>query len=510
MEQYNITGMSCAACQARIEKAVRAVEGVESCAVNLLTNSMGVEGNVPADRIIQAVEAAGYGASIQAGKGKSDVGQREDDRKDTQTLQIRNRLLASLLFLLPLVYVSMGHMLFGWKLPPFLENNPVAIGIYELLLSGLIMVINRKFFISGWKGLIHRSPNMDTLVALGASASFGYSIYVLFELTMPDGISDAAMGGMEAFYFESAAMILTLITLGKMLESMAKGKTTDALKSLMKLAPQTAVLLLDGVEQTVPIASVKVGDRVVIRPGESIPVDGVVREGQSAVNESALTGESIPVEKQVGDPVSAGTMNTSGYMVCEATKIGEDTTLSGIIQMVSDAAATKAPIAKIADRVSGVFVPAVIGIALFTFCIWLLLGAGAETAMIRAVSVLVISCPCALGLATPVAIMVGNGIAAKNGILFKNAVALEQAGKTQIVVLDKTGTITTGKMKVTDVFPLAGCSKDELLTFAYALESRSEHPISNAIVEYAKELQIPQKGVTEFAILPGNGLSARM
>lgn len=511
MEQYNVTGMSCAACQARVEKAVNAVQGVESCAVSLLTNSMGVEGSASSEEIIKAVESAGYGASLKSAIAATSDNY-EDSLKDTETPILKKRLIASAILLIPLMYVSMGHMLWNWPLPPFLDGNHVAMGLYELLIAGFVMVINQKFFISGFKGLIHRSPNMDTLVALGATASYAYSVYALFAMSgaVMVGDTDRVMYYMDQFYFESAATILTLITVGKTLEARSKGKTTDALKSLMKLAPKTAVILEGDIEKIVSIDEVKVGDRFVVRPGDSIPVDGIVKEGESAVNESALTGESVPVEKQPGDKVSAATINTSGYMVCEAARVGEDTTLAGIIRMVSDAAATKAPIAKIADRVSGVFVPVVIGIAAVTFIVWLLVGQTFGYAMARAVSVLVISCPCALGLATPVAIMVGNGVGAKNGILFKTAAVQELTGKTQIVALDKTGTITTGIMRVTDVIPVSGVSEKELLTAAYALESKSEHPISKAIIDHAKENDIELQETTEFEILPGNGLKAKL
>ena len=513
MEQYNVTGMSCAACQARVEKAVNAVQGVESCAVSLLTNSMGVEGSASSEEIIKAVESAGYGASLKnASKAADNSGNYDDSLKDTETPILKKRLIASAILLIPLMYVSMGHMLWNWPLPPFLDGNHVAMGLYELLIAGFVMVINQKFFISGFKGLIHRSPNMDTLVALGATASYAYSVYALFAMSgaVMVGDTDRVMYYMDQFYFESAATILTLITVGKTLEARSKGKTTDALKSLMKLMPKTAVILEGDIEKIVSIDEVKVGDRFVVRPGDSIPVDGIVKEGESAVNESALTGESVPVEKQPGDKVSAATINTSGYMVCEAARVGEDTTLAGIIRMVSDAAATKAPIAKIADRVSGVFVPVVIGIAAVTFIVWLLVGQTFGYAMARAVSVLVISCPCALGLATPVAIMVGNGVGAKNGILFKTAAVQELTGKTQIVALDKTGTITTGIMRVTDVIPVSGVSEKELLTASYALESKSEHPISKAIINHAKENDIELQETTEFEILPGNGLKAKL
>jgi len=513
MEQYNVTGMSCAACQARVEKAVNAVEGVESCAVSLLTNSMGVEGSAAPEEIIKAVEAAGYGASLKkTNKAGSSSVNYEDSLKDTETPLLKKRLTASVILLIPLMYVSMGHMLWDWPLPPFLEGNHVAMGLYQLLIAGFIMVINQKFFISGFKGLIHRSPNMDTLVALGATASYAYSVYALFAMTgaVLNADNDLVMYYMDQFYFESAATILTLITVGKTLEARSKGRTTDALKSLMRLAPKTAVILEGDTEKTVPIEEVKVGDRFVVRPGDSIPVDGIVKEGESAVNESALTGESVPVEKQAGDKVCAATINTSGYMVCEAVRVGEDTTLAGIIRMVSDAAATKAPIAKIADRVSGVFVPAVMGISLITFIVWLLVGQTFGYAMARAVSVLVISCPCALGLATPVAIMVGNGVGAKSGILFKTAAVQELTGKTQIVVLDKTGTITTGIMRVTDVIPADGFDEKELMTVAYALESKSEHPISRAIVDHAKEHETGLLETVDFEVLSGNGLRAKL
>ena len=511
MEQYNVTGMSCAACQTRVEKAVSSVEGVESCAVSLLTNSMGVEGSASPEAIIAAVEAAGYGATQKDSAGSKNSTQNSGDAlKDTETPKMRRRLIASVILLIPLMYVSMGHMLWDLPLPAFLDGNHVAMGLYQLLISGMILVINQKFFINGFKGLIHRSPNMDTLVALGSAASYIYSVVALFAMTgaVLDNNSDLVMYYMNQFYFEAAAMILTLITVGKMLEARSKGKTTNALKSLMDLSPKTAVVLRDKEEITVPIENVKVGDRFIVRPGDSIPVDGIVKEGESAVNESALTGESVPVEKKTGDQVSAATINTSGYMVCEATRVGEDTTLSAIIKMVSDAAATKAPIAKIADKVSGVFVPVVIGIALITFIVWLLTGQSIGYAMARAVSVLVISCPCALGLATPVAIMVGNGVAAKSGILFKTAVSLEQAGKTQIVALDKTGTITTGEMKVTDIYPVNPVTEDELLETAYSLESKSEHPISKAVNEFAKERNTVLKETAEFEVLSGNGIKA--
>ena len=512
MEQYNVTGMSCAACQARVEKAVSAVPGVDSCAVSLLTNSMGVEGSADAAAIIKAVEDAGYGASVKDSEdsGSSSVPNYDNDLKDTETPKIRNRLIASVIILLPLMYVSMGHMMWDWPLPGFLDGNHIAMGIYELILAATIMVINQKFFISGFKGLIHRAPNMDTLVAMGSAASFIYSVYALFAMTTAqlNGESTRVMELMDEFYFESAAMILTLITVGKLLEAVSKGRTTNALKDLMKLAAKTAVILVDGVETEVPIEQVKIGDRFVVRPGDNIPVDGVVVEGNSAVNEAALTGESIPVDKAVGDIVSAATSNESGYMVCEATRVGKDTTLSQIIQMVSDAAATKAPIAKIADRVSGVFVPAVILIALITFVIWMLVGQPVGYALARAISVLVISCPCALGLATPVAIMVGNGMGAKNGIMFKTAVSLEETGKTQIVALDKTGTITKGEPKVIGVFEAEGIDDVDLVRTAFALESKSEHPLAKAIVEHGLEDGMEPADITDFEAHAGSGLSA--
>ena len=510
MEQYNVTGMSCAACQSRVEKAVSAVEGVESCAVSLLTNSMGVEGTASAEDIIAAVEAAGYGASAKSASKGTQAADGSDSLKDTETPKMKKRLLASVIILIPLLYVSMGHMLFAWPLPGFLDGNHVAMGLYELLLAGMVLVINQKFFISGFKGIIHCSPNMDTLVALGSAASYIYSVFALFAMTgaVVDQDTKRVMYYMDQFYFEAAAMILTLITVGKMLEARSKGKTTNALKSLMDLSPKTAVVVRDGTEITVPIEEVRVGDCFAVRPGESIPVDGVVKEGESAVNESALTGESMPVEKVVGDLVSAATINTSGFLLCEAKRVGEDTTLSAIIRMVSDAAATKAPIAKIADKVSGVFVPVVIGISLITFITWLLAGESVGFSVARAVSVLVISCPCALGLATPVAIMVGNGVAAKTGILFKTAASLELAGKTQIIALDKTGTITTGQMKLTDIIASAGYTDEDLLKYAYALESKSEHPISKAITAYAKEKEIKLLETAGFEAISGKGLRA--
>jgi len=513
MKQYTVTGMSCAACQTRVEKAVSALEGVESCAVSLLTNSMGVEGSVSPEDVIKAVTEAGYGASLKTSDRSSNgSGITDDSLKDTETPVMKKRLVASVILLIPLMYVSMGHMLWEWPLPQLLDSNHVAMGIYELLISGFIMVVNQKFFVSGFRGLLHRAPNMDTLVALGSSASFGYSVYALFAMTSAvlSGQQDRIMYWMDQFYFESAAMILTLITVGKMLEAKSKGKTTDALKSLMKLAPETAVLLDGDTEREVPVSEVKPGDRFAVRPGESIPVDGIVKEGQSAVNESALTGESVPADKNPGDKVSAATVNTSGYLVCEAVKVGEDTTLAGIIRMVSDAAATKAPIAKTADKVSGVFVPVVILIALITFAVWFAAGQTAGYAVARAVSVLVISCPCALGLATPVAIMVGNGAAARAGILFKTAASLEQAGKIQIAALDKTGTITTGVMQVTDVIPFDGASKEELLETAYALEAKSEHPVSKAITGYSVSNEIKLSETTDFKAIAGNGLEAKL
>lgn len=510
MEQYIVTGMSCAACQTRVEKAVKSVDGVENCAVSLLTNSMGVEGNASPEAVIKAVEAAGYGAKLKNNNINNRKNQM-DMLEDTETPKMRKRLIASVLILIPLMYVSMGHMMLNWPLPDLLNGNHVAMGIYELLLAGMVMVINQKFFINGFKGLIHKSPNMDTLVALGSSASFIYSVYALFAMTgvVNKGDSSQVMYYMDQFYFESSAMILTLITVGKMLEARSKGKTTNAIKSLMKLAPETAVIIENGEEKTVPIEEVRIGDRFVVRPGDSIPVDGLVLEGESAVNESALTGESVPVDKKTGDRVFAATINTSGFMICEATKVGEDTTLSNIIKMVSEASASKAPIAKIADRVSGVFVPVVMCISLITFIVWLLVGKTMGYAMARAVSVLVISCPCALGLATPVAIMVGNGVAARFGILFKTAMSLEQAGKTQIVALDKTGTITTGEMKVTDVVLAEGITKEDLLETAYALEIKSEHPISKAITVYGNEANIKLQETTEFEVLTGNGLKGK-
>ena len=515
MKQYTVTGMSCAACSSRVEKAVSKVPGVTACSVSLLTNSMGVEGDVPPETVIHAVEDAGYGASLK-GQGTAaqaqSASEAEDALKDRETPVLKHRLIASLGFLAVLMYMSMGHMMWGWPLPHFMDGNHVAMGLLQLLLAGIIMVINQKFFISGFKGLLHRALNMDTLVALGSGASFIYSTYALFAMTDAQlkGNDTAVMSYMHEFYFESAAMILALITVGKMLEARSKGKTTDALKGLMKLAPKTAVIIRDGVETKVPIEEVKKGDVFVVRPGENIPVDGVVLEGTSAVNEAALTGESIPVDKAQGDPVSAATVNQSGYLRCEATRVGEDTSLSQIIRMVSDAAATKAPIAKIADRVSGVFVPAVITIAVVTTIIWLLAGQTFGFALARGISVLVISCPCALGLATPVAIMVGNGMGAKNGILFKTAVSLEETGKMDIVALDKTGTITSGEPRVTDVIPSGGVTEKELVSLALSLEKKSEHPLAKAVLLYAKEQQIDAPEAADFQALPGNGLSGTL
>lgn len=520
MEQYTVTGMSCAACSARVEKAVSKVSGVTACSVSLLTNSMGVEGSAAAQDIISAVEAAGYGASLKSkggepgADGATQAAEPEDAEaalQDRETPLLKKRLWTSVIFLVILMYFSMGHMMWGWKLPSFLEGNHVAMGIIQMLLTIVIMVINRQFFVSGVKSLLHGAPNMDTLVSLGAGAAFGYSTYALFAMTdaQMKGNAEAVMSYMHEFYFESAAMILTLITVGKMLEARSKGKTTDALKGLMRLAPKTAVLVTEEGEREVPIRQVKKGDTFAVRPGESIPVDGVVLEGNSAVNEAALTGESIPADKTVGDTVSAATINQSGFLRCRATRVGEDTTLSQIIQMVSDAAATKAPIAKVADRVSGVFVPAVIAIAVVTMIVWLFAGESIGFALARGISVLVISCPCALGLATPVAIMVGNGQGARNGIMFKTAASLEEAGKTKIVALDKTGTITSGQPRVTDVLPADESSEEQLLKTAYALEQKSEHPLAKAILEYAAEKQIAAQEVTDFSALPGNGLSGK-
>lgn len=512
MKQYKVTGMTCAACSARVEKAVNQVEGVTSCSVSLLTNSMGVEGDVSDEAIIKAVVDAGYGASTKSGPDspKRDE-EAEDTLKDEETPRLKKRLISSLVFLIVLMYLSMGHMMWGWPLPAVLAGNHVAMGILQLLLTVIIMVINQRFFISGFKSLWRRSPNMDTLVALGASAAFGYSLYALFAMTEAQQHMDMAgvMSYMHEFYFESAAMILALITVGKMLEARSKGKTTDALKSLMKLAPKTAVVIRQEQEVTVPVGEVVKGDLFVVRPGETVPVDGVVVDGVSAVNEAALTGESIPVDKEAGDLVSAATLNQSGFLRCEATRVGEDTTLSQIIQMVSDAAATKAPIAKVADQVSGIFVPAVIGIAFVTMVVWLLCGQTVGYALARSISVLVISCPCALGLATPVAIMVGNGLGARHGILFKTAASLEETGKVEIVALDKTGTITSGEPRVTDVCPCQGVTERELLQQAYTLEKRSEHPLAKAILSHAQSQGIEAGEVSEFQALPGNGLTGR-
>ena len=519
MEQYHVTGMSCAACSSRVEKAVSKVPGVESCSVSLLTNSMGVEGTASPEAVIAAVEAAGYGASCKgrgagtsegSGNGASGGGAEADLLEDTETPVLKKRLIWSIIFLVVLMYFSMGHMMWGWPVPEAMADNHVAMGLLQLLLTAAVMVINQKFFISGFRSLWHRAPNMDTLVALGSTAAFGYSTYSLFAMTGAQvrGDMDGVMQYMHEFYFETAAMILALITVGKMLEARSKGKTTDALKNLMKLAPKTAVVLRDGTETEVPVEQVVKGDVFVVRPGENIPVDGIVLEGISAVNEAALTGESIPADKKPGDQVSAATVNQSGFLKCEASRVGEDTTLSQIIRMVSDAAATKAPIAKIADKVSGVFVPAVIGIAAVTIVIWLLCGQSIGYALARGISVLVISCPCALGLATPVAIMVGNGMGARNGILFKTAVSLEEAGKVNTVVLDKTGTITKGEPKVTDLIMAEGVSEAELLETAYALETRSEHPLAGAVVAMSEEKKLKVCDVQDFMILPGNGLTA--
>jgi len=512
MKQYTVTGMSCAACSARVEKAVNQVPGVTSCSVSLLTNSMGVEGTATDQEIIAAVTAAGYGASVKGATNAQKTENPEDALADRETPVLKKRLFTSLGFLVVLMYVSMGHVMWGWPMPAFFEGNPVAIGLVQLILTSVIMLINKKFFASGFAGLVHRAPNMDTLVALGSGASFGYSLYALFAMTgaQAAGNFGHATHYLHEFYFESAAMILTLITVGKMLEARSKGKTTDALKSLMKLAPKTATVVIDGTEQTVPVEQVKKGDIFVVRPGENIPVDGIVLEGHTAVNESALTGESIPVDKEAGDAVSAATVNQSGYIKCEASRVGEDTTLSQIIRMVSDAAATKAPIAKVADRVSGVFVPVVISIAVVTTIIWLLAGQSVGFALARGISVLVISCPCALGLATPVAIMVGSGLGAKNGILFKTAVSLEETGRVQIVALDKTGTITGGEPKVTDILPADGVEKEELMFLAASLEQKSEHPLARAILNYAAESGAASAEVDDFAALPGNGLTARL
>ena len=510
MEQFKVTGMHCAACSARVEKAVLKVPGVTSCAVSLLTNSMGVEGDADAQTIISAVKQAGYGASVNGDESQGATGA-DTGLEDTDTPVLKKRLIASIVFLAALMYFSMGHMMWGWPLPKWFEGNHVAMGLLQMILAAIIMIINQHFFINGFKGLINRSPNMDTLVALGSMASFVWSVYVLFEMTGAQAAGDekAVMNYMMDFYFESAAMILTLITVGKMLEARSKGKTTDALKGLMNLAPKTAVVLIDGEEKTVAVRRVKKGDIFVVRPGENIPVDGCIIEGNSAVNESALTGESIPVDKEVGDMVSAATINQSGYIKCEATRVGEDTTLSQIIKMVSDAAATKAPIAKIADKVSGVFVPVVIVLAIITTIVWLIAGKEAGYALARGISVLVISCPCALGLATPVAIMVGNGVGAKNGILFKTAVSLEETGRVNIVALDKTGTITMGEPKVTDMIPTTGYDDKSLLKLAYSLEAKSEHPLAKAVVNEAESRNIKADEVDGFKILPGNGLTAQ-
>ena len=509
MKQYNVTGMSCASCVARVEKAVNKVEGVTSCSVNLLTNSMSVDGDVNSSDVISAVEKAGYGASLKGNSSKENK-TNDEPLKDTETPKLKKRLFSSLVFLILLMYISMGHMMWGFPLPSILANNHIAMGLIQLLLTGIIMVINQKFFISGFKALIHRSPNMDTLVALGAGASFIYSVYALFAMTNAQVNNDMSlvMKYMDEFYFESAGMILTLITLGKMLESYSKGKTTNAIKGLMNLAPKKATILVDNAEKVVPIEEVKIGDIFIVKPGENIPVDGVVIEGESAVNESALTGESIPVDKTVGDNVSGATVNQSGFIKCKATKVGEDTTLSQIIKMVSDASATKAPIAKVADKVSGVFVPIVISIAVVTIIVWLLCGATFGNALVRGISVLVISCPCALGLATPVAIMVGNGVGAKNGILFKNATSLETTGKVSYVLFDKTGTITNGTPVVTDIIPSENYTQDDLLSYASSLESKSEHPLAKAVVQKAIDSNIKALDTTDFKSLTGNGVSA--
>lgn len=511
MKQYNVTGMSCASCVARVEKAVNKVDGVTSCSVNLLTNSMSVDGDVKSSDVISAVEKAGYGASLKGNSSKENK-TNDEPLKDTETPKLKKRLFSSLVFLILLMYISMGHMMWGFPLPSILANNHIAMGLIQLLLTGIIMVINQKFFISGFKALIHRSPNMDTLVALGAGVSFIYSVYALFAMTNAQVNNDMSlvMKYMDEFYFESAGMILTLITLGKMLESYSKGKTTNAIKGLMNLAPKKATILVDNAEKVVPIEEVKIGDIFIVKPGENIPVDGVVIEGESAVNESALTGESIPVDKTVGDNVSGATVNQSGFIKCKATKVGEDTTLSQIIKMVSDASATKAPIAKVADKVSGVFVPIVISIAVVTIIVWLLCGATFGNALVRGISVLVISCPCALGLATPVAIMVGNGVGAKNGILFKNATSLETTGKISYVLLDKTGTITNGTPVVTDIIPSENYTKNDLLSYASSLESKSEHPLAKAVVQKAIDSNIKTLDTTDFKSLTGNGVSAKI
>lgn len=511
MKQYNVTGMSCASCVARVEKAVNKVDGVTSCSVNLLTNSMSVDGDVKSSDVISAVEKAGYGASLKGNSYKENK-TNDEPLKDTETPKLKKRLFSSLVFLILLMYISMGHMMWGFPLPSILANNHIAMGLIQLLLTGIIMVINQKFFVSGFKALIRRSPNMDTLVALGAGASFIYSVYALFAMTNAQVNNDMSlvMKYMDEFYFESAGMILTLITLGKMLESYSKGKTTNAIKGLMNLAPKKATILVDNVEKVVPVEEVKICDIFVVKPGENIPVDGVVIEGESAVNESALTGESIPVDKSVGDNVSGATVNQSGFIKCKATKVGEDTTLSQIIKMVSDASATKAPIAKVADKVSGVFVPVVISIAVVTIIVWLLCGVTFGNALVRGISVLVISCPCALGLATPVAIMVGNGVGAKNGILFKNATSLETTGKVSYVLLDKTGTITNGTPVVTDIIPSENYTEDNLLSYASSLESKSEHPLARAVVQKAIDSSIKTLDTTDFKSLTGNGVSAKI
>ncbi len=511
MTQYNVTGMNCAACSARVEKAVSKVEGVTSCSISLLTNSMGVEGTADSGAIIKAVKAAGYGASLK-GDDKAESKSADDTLADTVTPKLKKRLVSSVVLLVVLMYFSMGHMMFGFPLPKSIENNHVAMGLIQLLLTTAIMVINQQFFISGFTSLWHRAPNMDTLVALGSAASYGWSVYALFAMTgaQVSGDVHAVMMYMDEFYFESAAMILTLITVGKMLEAKSKGKTTDALKSLMKLAPQTAVLVRDGKEVTVPVARVKTDDVFVVRPGENIPVDGVVLEGSSAVNEAALTGESVPVDKAVGDSVSAATTNQSGFLKCRATRVGVDTTLSQIIKMVSDAAATKAPIAKIADKVSGVFVPIVISISILTIIIWMLIGREFAYALARGISVLVISCPCALGLATPVAVMVGNGVGARSGILFKTAAALENCGKVKVVALDKTGTITEGEPKVTDVIPVGGNAESDLIRLAVSLEKKSEHPLAKAIMQKGEQDGVLAESAEDFEIMPGNGLTAKI
>ena len=510
MEQYNVTGMTCASCSARVEKAVSSVSGVTSCSVNLLTNSMAVEGTASPEAVIAAVTAAGYGASPRSGETAKSSD--SDALADRETPKMKLRLFWSLGFLAALMYISMGHTMWGWWLPAFLAEDHVAMGLAQLLLTGIIMVINQRFFVSGFRALVHRAPNMDTLVALGAAAAFGYSVYALFKMSAAQvaGDMDTLMTYMHELYFESAGTILTLITLGKLLEAYSKGRTTDALKSLMKLAPKTAVVIRNGEEQTVPVESVKAGDIFAVRPGESIPVDGIVVEGETAVDESALTGESIPVDKIKDDEVSAATINRSGYIRCRASRVGEDTTLSQIIRMVSDAAATKAPIAKLADKVSGVFVPAVIGIAAVTIAVWLLAGESAAFALERGISVLVISCPCALGLATPVAIMVGNGVGAKNGILFKTAASLEETGKSEIVVLDKTGTITLGEPAVTEVIPAAGTEETDLLRTAFSIEQRSEHPLARAVIAYGREKGAAAEEVTRFEALRGSGIAAEL